>query len=357
MPSLGDRHCPLARRRALRAGILALLLLALVGAGAASAQSAVGDPVDLRFVVRDATSGQPAVAERLTVAYVMGRLNTIVDMTPGGAEFLAPAVPVKEVGQYIIAVWYQGVPYWWQKRGSDLVAGPVTLDVFGISEDLQAVSITGLNLVVRNQETTAEFELMFEIVNETRPQVVVNRASGTFTVQLPAGATGLEATYLRGPEPTPVPVTLSGTSASVAMPLTPGTNRLRLTGRAPWDGRLELPVGSDLPIAAWSLLTAPASVTSESSELQAPDEQAVPGFVRRTGPALAARQVVTVLLNAGTPAGAAEPLFAAADTANAPAAAAPAPEAGTKGGLALPLAALLALIIIGALVFLRRGRS
>jgi len=345
------------RTPASKAAILLILLFGpILGAGAARAQAVVGEPTDLPFTVRDATTGQPATPERLTIAYVSGRLNVVLDMNPGSAAFTAPAVPIKDIGQYIITLWHQGVPYWWQKRGAELTAGPVALDVFSVTESLDAVSITGLNLVLRHRETTADLELMVEITNLAQPQATVSRGSGTFELQLPDGATDIEASYQRGPDPTPVSVTMSGTRAAIAMPLTPGTNQLRLTARAPWDGALDLPVGSNLPIEAWSLLTAPPSVTVESGEMQGPDEQSVPGFVRRTGPALAAGRTFTVRLNPGTVAGEPEPLFTESAPAADPSAAAAAKEGGGRR-FPVALAALVALIIIGAVAVARRGRS
>jgi len=339
--------------------VLALAAVLLAGATArpAAGQSVQGPPADLQFTVRDATTGQPATGERLTVAYVAGTLSTVVDTKPGGASFTATGVPIKDIGQYIVTLWYQGVPYWWQKRGAELLAGPVALDVFSLTEARDAVRIAGLNLIVRHVETVAELELMAEIANDTRPQSVVSRSAGTFTLSLPAGATALEATYLRGPDPTPVPVTLSGTTASLAMPLTPGSNRLRLTARAPWDRQLELPVGSDLAIDSWSVLTAPASVTVESAQLQAPDETSVPGFVRRAGPALGAGQTVNLALHAGVAPGQPENLFdQSAPDAAPPTAAAPTPAAKPRR-VGAPLALLGLMIIIGAVAMMRRGRS
>ncbi len=131
--SPASRHLPDRRPVALAAVALAAVLLTGPGAGPAAAQSTQGPPTDLQFTVRDATTGQPAVGERLTVAYIAGRLNTVLDTTPGGGSFTAPGVPIKDIGQYVITLWYQGVPYWWQKRGSNLIAGPVALDVFSVT--------------------------------------------------------------------------------------------------------------------------------------------------------------------------------------------------------------------------------
>ena len=125
-PRAGGASAALAR--ILVAGLLTLAALFLPpGAVPAAAQSTVGEAVDLQFVVRDATTGQPAAPERLTLDYLFGRSNNVLDLKPDGAAFTARGVPVKDIGQYIVTVWYQGVPYWWQKRGTDLTAGPVTL--------------------------------------------------------------------------------------------------------------------------------------------------------------------------------------------------------------------------------------
>lgn len=354
---------PRPRPRALTTRRLTLLVALALMAGLpavrdAAAQAVVGEPTDLSFTVRDATTGQPAAPERVTLDYVAGRMNNIMDTRPADAAFTVQAIPVKDIGQYIVTVWYQGVPYWWQKRGSDLMSGTVALDVFSVSDNRDAVKITGLNVIVRHRETMADLEWMVEIGNQASPQATVSLAGGTFALELPSGVIDLDATYLRGPGPTPVPVSLQGTRANFAMPLTPGANRLRLTARLPWNATIELPVGSDLAIEAWSLLTAPPSITVEAAGLQGADDQSVPGFVRRAGQALGAGQMVALRLTDGAAGGTPEPLFETPATASGAGAGADAgkPEKD-GGGFPLPLAALLVLVIIGALVVARRGRS
>lgn len=356
IPSPGGDRARAAVRALTAPACVTVLLLLL--AGPAAAQAVVGEPFDLKFTVRDATTGQPAVPERVVLDYVAGRLNTVLDTKPEAAAFTCAGIPVKDIGQYVVTCWYQGVPYWWQKRGSDLMAGPVALDVFSVTVAKANVAVTGLNLVVRHRDSTADLELMVEITNDARPQATVFAAEGTFALQLPEGTADVEATYIRGPEPTPVPVTLSGTRALLAMPLTPGANRLRLTARVPWNEPLAVPVGSDLPVAAWSLLSAPPSLVVEATGLQAADEQSVPGFARRAGPALAAGEVHTLRLAAGVQAGRPEPLFGDKPAAGGEAA----PDGAAagrngKGGLSAPLAVAVLLIIIGALIFVRRRRS
>ncbi len=338
---------------------LSLLLVALLvagWAGGALAQAVEGTPSDLRFVIRDATTGQPGTPDRVTVDYVLGTPNTVMDMKPGSGTFTAQGIAIKDIGTYIVAVWYQGVPYWWQKRGADLTAGPVNLDVFSTTAARDKVAIKGLNLVVQHRETTASLELLAEVTNLATPQVTV--AGGvTLELPLPAGATDVKATYLRGAEPTPIEVTVAGTRARLQAPLTPGSTRVHLTATAPWKGTLEIPVGSDVAIEAWSLLTNPPTVGVEGAGLQATTEKAVPDYARHTGPAVAAGASVAVRLTPGTVAGAPEPLFSRpADAAAGDAAAA---DAGAKkgGAFPLPLAAVLVVVIIGALVLVRRGRS
>lgn len=366
-PVARRRPRPIPRAVPVPAPILFMVLAVALAGGApaslpavARAQAVDGSPADLQFTVRDATTGQPATAERLVIDYVAGRLNTVLDTQPPAASFTTPGVPVKDIGKYVLTLWYQGVPYWWQKRGDELLAGPVQLDVFSATGSLADVALSGVNIVVRQRGATAELEILATVTNDARPQATVLRDGGTFDLPLPPGATAVEATYSRGPEPTPVPITVAGARARLAMPLTPGANSVRLVAVVPWDGTLELDVGSDLPVAAWSLLVAPASVTVDGDGLQAPDEGSAPGYVRRPGPPLGAGESLVVRLHARVPAGEPTDLFtggpAGGDTATA-ASPAGAPDGDGGRGLPLPLAALLVLIIIGALVLVRRGRS
>jgi hypothetical protein len=336
---------------------LLCLLLALSGATDAAAQAATGPPSDLQFVVRDATTGQTGTPDRVTIDYVLGTPNNILDMKPGAGDFTAPAVPVKDIGTYIVTVWYQGVPYWWQKLGSDLTAGPVTLDVFSTTVARDMVAIKGLNLVVQHRQTTAALELLAEVTNLATPQATVSGGSVTLELPLPAGATDVKASYLRGPEPTPVEVTVSGTRALLKVPLTPGSTRVHLTATAPWKGVLEIPVGSDLAVESWSLLTTPVSVGVDAVGLKAPDEAAVPNYARRAGPAIEAGSSVVVRLTPGTAPGAPEPLFSEPAPMGATGSATSAAKNAKGGGFPLPLAAALVVVIIGALVLVRRGRS
>lgn len=344
-----------AATAALLPGLLCLLL-ALSGATDAAAQAATGTPSDLHIVVHDATTGQAGTPDRVLIDYVLGTPNNVLDMKPGSGDFTAPAVPIKDIGTYIVTVWYQGVPYWWQKRGGDLTAGPVTLDVFTVTQARDKLAVKGLNLVVQHRQTTAALELLAEVTNLAAPQATVS-GGVTLELPLPAGATDVKASYLRGPEPTPIDVTVSGNRALLKAPLTPGSTRVHLTAVAPWKGVLEIPVGSDLAIESWSLLTTPVSVGVDAMGLKAPDEAAVPNYARRAGPAVEAGASVLVRLTPGTAPGAPEPLFSEPAPVDATGSSTAAAKDAKGGSFPLPLAAALVVVIIGALVLVRRGRS
>ncbi len=299
---------PTARRRHL---ILLLWLALSVAALTARAQSIQGDPTDLRFEVVNATTGAPGTVERMTIEYVSGRRNGILDFHPSGSAFVAPGVPVKEIGRYIVAVWHQGVPYWWNIRGQKLLSGTTVLHVFDTTASLDGVSISGLNLVLRHQDSLLHLEYMLQVENTTTPQQTVFDQSTTFELDFPAGAEHVDATYQRGPDPTAFPASTHGTSRlRLTVPLTPGSNHIRLVADIPWQEGMTVPVGSNLAIAAWRVLGTPAWLEVDSTEMEAPDRTSTPGFSRWPGPALTAGRSVDLRLASGEhQSGTAENLF------------------------------------------------
>jgi len=338
------------------ATVLAVVLM-LAAAGPGVAQTAEGgESVDLVFEITNATTGESGSVERLTIDYVTVRRNNVADFEPTGSVITAKAVPVKESGKYIVTVWHQGVPYWWEKRGRDLMAGPVILNVFDVTPSLEGVSFSGLNLVVRRQESLVRLEYMLQILNVAKPQVTVMGGRQTFELALPRGTSEIEASYTRGPDPTPVTVHFSGNHSGVLVPLTPGPNQIRLQAVVPWSEGLEIPVGSDIPVSAWSFLASPEWMEVGSTDMEENDSEKVPGYRRFAGFPLDSGEVVTLRLNSGQQvAGTAEELF----TKDAPAE----KEDGgrtkmdeKKGGMQLPLIFVGVLIIV-ILVAAARRRS
>ena len=244
------------------ATVTTILLLTLTATDG-RAQTAEAQPRDIQFKIVNATTGEPATVERITIDYVTARPNGVADFQPSGSEFTAPGVPLKDGGKYYVTVWRQGVPYWWEKRGHQLVAEPNVLYVFDVVSDLQGVTLSGLNLVVRHTESLLRLEYLLQVNNTTRPQVVVMNSPATFEIELPREATEIKATHSRGPEPTPVPVrTVGGGRVGLDLPLTPGINQIRLTTRVPWSEDMVISVGSNLALTDWSVLATPERLRS-----------------------------------------------------------------------------------------------
>ena len=336
------------------AAALVAVILVLAAAVPGLAQTAQGEEQDLVFEVNNATTGEGGSVDRMTIDYVTVRPNNLVDFGPDGSTFTVKAVPIKEGGKYIVTVWHQGVPYWWEKRGRELVAGPVTLNVFNVTPGLEGVSFSGLNLVVRRQESLVRLEYMLQILNEATPQVTVMGGRQTIELALPRDASEIVASYTRGPDPTPVTVHFSGNHSGLLVPLTPGPNQIRLQAVVPWSEGLEIPVGSDIPVTAWSVLASPEWMEVGSSDMEENDSEKVPGFRRFAGFPLDADEVITLRLNSGQQvAGTEEELF----TKDAPATQeddGPVKLDDKKGSMLLPLIFVGVLIIVVIAATVRR---
>ncbi len=338
--------------------VLLLLLIVLTSLPAA-AQSVQGDPADLNFEVINATTGEPGTVERMRIDYVRTRLNGILDFEPAGSQFIAPGVPIRDVGKYIVTVWHQGVPYWWSLRGRQLIGQTTTLHVFDTTGDLTGVSIKGLNLVIRRQETLVKLEYMLQVANTATPQKTVSDPAATFELDFPAGTSNLEATYRRGPDPTPIKAeTYGGKHLSLAVPLTPGLNQIRIEAVLPWQEGMEIPLGSNLAIDSWSILATPEWLEVRGMELETSEGNAVPGYSRLSGPPLAAdRQFPLQLFSGEHAAGEAQDLF----TQDSPAAAEAAKDTdrtGEKsGGNLLPFMFGGVLVIILVVTTVRKRKK
>lgn len=273
-----------------RMGISVLLLTFLILSHLpAVAQSVQGEPTDLRFEIINATTGEPGRVDRMTIEYVRSRRNGILDFEPSGSSFIAPGVPIKDVGQYIVGVWYQGVPYWWSLRGRELIGQTTTLHVFDTTTELNNVSISGMNLVIRRQTSLLNLEYMLTVENSTKPQLTVSDQVATFELDFPAEASRIQATYRRGPDPTSFAAATHGSQRlSLAVPLTPGTNQIRIEAVLPWQEGMEVPVGSNLDIDAWSVLATPEWLEVRAIQLESDASEELPGINRLTGPPLKA---------------------------------------------------------------------
>lgn len=333
--------------------LLALIVLFFCAASAV-AQSYDAEPQDLEFEIVNATTGQPGTVEKMTIDYETERRNNVAEFNPEGSTFLARGVPVLEAGKYIITVWHQGVPYWWSKRGRDLTQGKVTLHVFDTTDALDNVMITGLNLVIRRQESLLNLEYMLQIMNVSSPQATILGRPSTFELALPSGATDIQASYNRGPDPMDIALGSPGRRTALEVPLTPGTNQIRIVAVVPWAEGMEIPVGSNLPVNSWSVLASPEWLEVRSTDMEENDSEKVTGFRRFAGFPLDSGEAVDLRLGAGEKAaGPAEDLF----TGDAPAEQADGESSSADtegGGMSLPLIFVGVLIIVVIIAAVRR---
>jgi len=320
------------------------------------AQTAEGHPQDLSIEIINATTGEPGTVDRMVIEYITARRNSVADFQPDGSAFTARGVPIISKGKYIVTVWKDNVPYWWSKRGRELADGPVVLHVFDTVTRLEGVSLSGLNLVVRRQESIVRLEYMLQVANLAKPQVTANGYPSTFEIALPRGATEIVASYTRGPDPTDIKVDYSGEKCGLSVPLTPGQNQIRLEAVVPWTDGMEIPVGANLPVTSWSVLASPEWLEVGSTDIEENDSEQVQGFRRFVGFPLESGESVTLRLNSGEQAaGPEEDLF----TQEAPAAndSGAEQDAEAKGdGSQLPLI-FMGVVIIVIIVAVRRRRS
>jgi hypothetical protein len=293
------------------AALLALCFLVLGPAAPTAAQSVQGDPEDLQFEIVNATTGQPGTIERLEIHYSTQRLNPVLDVEPEGSAFTVPQVPIKDIGRYVITAWKHGVPYFWSIRGRQILDGPIKLHVFDTSADMTGVTLTGLNLLLRKGESLMDVEYLLKVDNPARPQVTI-LASPTLELAVPPGAAGFKAHYTRGPEPIDINVQpLAGDRIGLDAPLTTGQNQIRLTFTVEWREGIEIPVGANVPVQAWSLLATPENLDVRGREMEPDHSQDIPGYLRFRGPALEADRNLPIALRGSIPAGEAEEVFTA----------------------------------------------
>jgi hypothetical protein len=336
------------------AGILCAVAILAGGPGTVSAQSYDSQPRDLEFSTVNATTGEPVTVARLTIDYVTERRNNVADFEPEDATFVARGVPILEAGKYIITAWHQGVPYWWSKQGRDLAPGTTTLHVFDTTSALDNVVLTGMNLVIRRQESLLRLEYMLQVTNNTSPQATIMGRPGTFELALPRAARDIKAVYTRGPDPTGIPLGSPGRSMTLEVPLTPGANQIRIEAVVPWTESMNLPVGSNLPVEAWSVLAAPEWLEVHSTDMEENDREKVAGFRRFVGFPLEAGEAIDLRLNSGEQAaGEAEDLFTGEAPAEQETTDAENP-AEKSGGMTLPLILVGVLIIVVIIAAVRR---
>ncbi len=290
-----------ARRTNLLTGVLALCVLACIFLSPPTwAQTQDGFTQPVTFKILNATSGGAGAVERLTIDYMSARANNIVDIRPSGSAFTIPAVPLRDAGQYIVTAWWQNVPYWFSYKGREMVADTLAIHVFNATADIHDAAITGLTVVAQRQGDSLKLEYLLEIVNSTSPQQTLLGDEYTLALAIPRGLELQEATFSRGPKPTPITtVNLPSGDLGLAVPLTWGKNTIRLSAILPWHEGLDLPVGSNLPVQSWGFMVSPAWVQVNAMGLQPDPAAGFSGYSRFLGPEIEANRRFSLRLNSG----------------------------------------------------------
>ncbi len=287
----------------------AVMALVIFGSSLGWAQSVTGDPADLEFEIINATTDQPGSIDRLLLQYSSSYLSSILDIQPSGSLFEVPAVPILERGKYILTVWKDGVPYYWNLRGRKLLESPVKLHVFDAKTGIDDVAITGLNLLIRKTQSLLKLEYLLQVKNSARPQVSLI-GDPHVSLYLPQGVERATLIYGNGPEQEEMLLTdLPGGMVDLPVPLTSGHNKMRLNITMEWQEGLDFPVGSNVPIEAWSLLTTPAGLDIQAFDLVPTDESDSRDHSRFKGPAVAAGEAFRFRVATSPKVGAQEDLF------------------------------------------------
>jgi len=251
-------------------------------------QSITGEPVDLQFEIINATTDQPGSIERLLLQYSTSTLSPILDIEPSGSLFDVPSVPVLSRGKYVMTAWCQGVPYYWSLRGRDLLETPVKIHVFDTKAGVDDVKIGGLNLLITKTQSLLQLEYMLQIENQAHPQVTLNGEPHVL-IKLPANVDKASLIFGNGPDPEEIQLTeFSGGMIALTAPLTSGRNVLRLKTTLQWQDGITIPVGSNVPIEAWSLMATPENLDIQSFDLEPANVDDLKGYLRFKGPAVPA---------------------------------------------------------------------
>ncbi len=263
---------------------------------------AVPEGAEVVIQIVNGTDRQPATAEKVVVlpADAVGR-PVAEALAVEGQVNLGP-LALRPNAQYVVEAISSGVSYFAQATGRQLWTAPTTVYVFSPTTNLDGVRASGMNLVIRRAETELILEYLLTVVNEGTPQQTVIADPVSLEMILPPNASLDQTECLRGPTPLPFG-TEAGTDPAwtgLAVALTPGTNRLRLTAKVPYPDGLTLPVGFNIPVTEWSVLTFPADMEIRGEDLEPAAVDTEGDFQRHRGPALAAGATIAITLGGGS---------------------------------------------------------
>jgi len=279
----------------------------LIGAPAllpstACAQDASNEGGEVVISILNGTTQEPASAEKLIILPETATHRPVAEDFEVSGEVNLGALVLEPSQSYIIEVISDGVSYFARASGRELQSQITPVYIFTTTSALTGVKASGMNLVIRRAETELEIEYLLTVVNESLPQQTVVGDPTSLELALPADVQLGEIEVMRGH--TPQAITASSGSnpgwTGLAVPLPPGTTRLRLVASIPYPEQLVLRVGFNIPVEAWSVLTSPVDLDIRGTDLVPVDAPAESNLRRHTGPALSAGETVLLTLGGGS---------------------------------------------------------
>jgi len=300
--------------------VFVLVFCALL-CGAAEAQDAVLERLETDATIRVelGVTGSAVRAERVLLREVGAVMTTVAEASDVDGEVTFEDLKLYNFKPHIVSAWVDGVAYHTKVNGQVFMNGqPAIVHAFEQTDDLDGVTITGMNVVVRKQEGGFEVEYIVTLDNQSRPQRTVRADALPLQLSLPRGLRGIEVDVDNGPDPLTGSLRSAGGGLQgVTAALPPGEARITVRGDLPTADRVDFTVELNLPVAQWSLLAWPASLEVRSFDLEHDDANAYSEFSRWRGPALEPGREIDV--SVGTPtAPEAEPVFAEAGQTEAP---------------------------------------
>jgi hypothetical protein len=320
-------------------------------------QLPAAEPTAVTVEVSNGTTGRPGAADRVVLQELTSVRQILARAENVTGTVNLPTAPVHPNREYLVTVYRDGVPYFARASGFDLQQEPVEVYVFDATESLTGVAIEGMNLVVRRQGSLFDLEYLLTVTNENRPQKTVRPAPHTIELAWPAAASNLRVELTRGPEPEELAVEARGGRIHLPAPLPPGSSRLRLTADLPLADETEIPVGANLPVRSWSVLTMPPTLRVLGRGLE-PAESDFDDVARTVGPPLTADQEYRLILAVGAEAEAATELFADSPPAEEVGATTEETAEAETGGLsATAIVVPLAVIVLALYLWQRKRRT
>jgi hypothetical protein len=261
------------------------------------------EAADLTIEIVNGTTRQPGQAESILVFSLPPGRPPVAEAANVNGQATLSGVELFRNTPYVVRVTAAGISYFAKKQGWELLQEPrLRIYTFDVTEDLTGVDISGLNVIMRRGEANLQIEYLISIVNNAQPQKSVAPRPTTLEIALPPNSYGVELEFLSGPAPEALP-TQSGSAAGwcgLVAALPPGPTRLRLTATMPYPGGAEVPVGANVPIQSWSVLSFPPDLEVRAAGLEAEDHDLRDEFQRQRGPALEPLEILTLDVSGGS---------------------------------------------------------